>query len=174
MVWSRLREARGPVSSTTRPASIESCTEATIASGTRRSRNSITSGKLCPVSTCMTANGSGAGRERLLGQRQQQDRVLPAGEQQHGLLQLGRHLADDVDRLRLELLEMRRERYTAHSPSPRITWNGTLRCQSMKCSIVSRPNSTGSARSRTSSSNAFVPTRSANALNASPSVRWAS
>ena len=126
VVCSRLREARGPVSSTTRPVSIDSCTEATIASGTRRSRNSITSGKLCPVSTCMTGNGSGAGRERLLGQRQQQDRVLAAGEQQHRLLQLGRHLADDVDGLRLELLEVGAQRYTAHSPSPRMTWNGTF------------------------------------------------
>src|SRR5258708_2904134 len=44
---------------------------------------------------------------------------------------------------------------TAHSPSPRITWNGTLRFQSMNWFIVSRPNSTGIARSRTSSSKAF-------------------
>ena len=50
---------------------------------------------------------------------------------------------------------------TAHSPSPRMTWNGTFRFQSMKWFIVSSPNSTGIARSRTLSSNAFVPTRSA-------------
>ena len=46
---------------------------------------------------------------------------------------------------------------TAHSPSPRWTTKGTLRSQSMKCSIVSRPNSTGRARSRTASSKASVP-----------------
>ena len=44
-------------------------------------------------------------------------------------------------------------------PRPRCTTKGTLRSQSMKCSIVSRPNSTGSASSRTSSSKALVPTR---------------
>jgi hypothetical protein len=49
---------------------------------------------------------------------------------------------------------------TAHSPSPRMTWKGTLRFQSMKWFIVSMPNSTGIARSRTLSSNAFSPTAS--------------
>ena len=63
---------------------------------------------------------------------------------------------------------------TAHSPSPLWTTKGSLRSQSMKCSIVSRPNSTGRARSRTSSSKVAVPTRSAKALNSSPSVRSAS
>ena len=48
--------------------------------------------------------------ERLLGQPQQHDRVLAAAEQQHRPLELGRHLADDVDRLRLEHLEMRGDR----------------------------------------------------------------
>ena len=47
-----------------------------------------------------------AGPERLLGEAQQDDRVLAAGEQQHRALQLGRHLADDVDRLRLETVEL--------------------------------------------------------------------
>jgi hypothetical protein len=45
--------------------------------------------------------------ERLLRQPQHDDRVLAAAEQQHRPLQLGDHLADDVDRLRLEGLEMR-------------------------------------------------------------------
>ena len=40
--------------------------------------------------------------ERLLGQAQQHDRVLAAAEQQHGPLELGGDLADDVDRLGLE------------------------------------------------------------------------
>ena len=50
---------------------------------------------------------------------------------------------------------------TAHSPSPRCTTNGTLRFQSMNWFMVSSPNSTGMARSRTASSKALVPTRSA-------------
>src|SRR3954469_23289551 len=40
--------------------------------------------------------------ERLRGQAQQDDRVLAAAEQQHGLGQLGRDLAHDVDRLGFE------------------------------------------------------------------------
>src|SRR3954464_6867711 len=64
-VCSRLRDARGPVSSTARPASIGPCTGATMrsrpGSATARSRNSITSGKLCPVSTCITGNGTRPG-----------------------------------------------------------------------------------------------------------------
>ena len=44
--------------------------------------------------------------ERLLGESQQHDRVLAAGEQQHGTLELGGDLAHDVDRLGLEGVEM--------------------------------------------------------------------
>ena len=44
--------------------------------------------------------------ERLLGQPQQHDRVLAAGEQEHRTLELGRHLAHDVDGLGLQLLEL--------------------------------------------------------------------
>ena len=110
VVCSRLRLAQRPVSSTTRPASIESCTDATTSrtpsSATRRSRKSITSAKLCPVSTCMTGNGIFAGAERPLGQREHDDRVLAAGEQQHRPLELGRHLAHDVDGLGLEHVEL--------------------------------------------------------------------
>jgi hypothetical protein len=62
VVCSRLRLAKRPFSSTTRPASIESWTEATIsrvpACAARRSRNSSTSAKLWPVSMCMTGNGT--------------------------------------------------------------------------------------------------------------------
>ena len=47
-----------------------------------------------------------AGPERLLRQAQQHDRVLAAGEQQHGPLELGRDLAHDVDRLGLERVEV--------------------------------------------------------------------
>src|SRR5882757_6120551 len=51
------------------PWSISSWTEATSSrspySSTTLSRNSITSGKLCPVSTCMIGNGTGAGANAL-------------------------------------------------------------------------------------------------------------
>ena len=48
-----------------------------------------------------------AGAERLLRQPQQHDRVLAAGEQQHGPLELGGDLAHDVDRLGLERAQLR-------------------------------------------------------------------
>ena len=80
-VCSRLRDARGPVSSTTRPVSIDSCTLATISrspsSATRRSRNSITSGKLCPVSTCISGNGNAAGRNAFSARRSSTIESLP-------------------------------------------------------------------------------------------------
>ncbi len=44
--------------------------------------------------------------EGLLGQAQQHDRVLAAGEQQHRPFELGGDLAHDEDRLRLERVEM--------------------------------------------------------------------
>jgi hypothetical protein len=42
------------------------------------------------------------GRKRLLGQPQQHDRVLAPAEQQDGALELGHHLAHDVDGLGLQ------------------------------------------------------------------------
>ncbi len=45
--------------------------------------------------------------ERLLGEAQQHDRVLAAREQQHGPLELGGDLAHHVDRLGLELTQLR-------------------------------------------------------------------
>ena len=47
-----------------------------------------------------------AGPERLLGEPEQDDRVLAAGEEEHGPLELGGELAHDVDGLRLELVEV--------------------------------------------------------------------
>ena len=118
VVCSWLRDARGPVCSTTRPLSIDSCTLATTmrspSSSTRRSRYSITSGKLWPVSTCITGNGNFAGTERLLREPQHHDRVLAAGEEQHGPLTLGGDLAHDVDRLGLELVEVRQHSSPGH------------------------------------------------------------
>ena len=43
----------------------------------RRSRNSITSGKLWPVSTCMTGNGKGAGRKAFSARRSSTIESLP-------------------------------------------------------------------------------------------------
>ena len=67
VVCSRLRLARGPVSSATRPLAIDSSTEATTSRAplrsTASSRNWMTSGKLCPVSMCMTGKGSRAGKK---------------------------------------------------------------------------------------------------------------
>src|SRR3954447_6319950 len=54
--------------------------------------------------------------ERLLGKTEQHDRVLAAGEEQHRPLELGRDLAEDVDRLCLEVVEMRqRSRGRTHT-----------------------------------------------------------
>ena len=110
-VCCRLRDAPGP-GSATRPLSMDSCTEPTISlwpcSSSRRSRNSMTSSKLWPVSTCSTGNGSGDGPKSLLRQPKQHDRVLARREQQHRPLQLGDDLADDVHRLRLPAAAVRR------------------------------------------------------------------
>ena len=66
----------------------------------------MTSSKFWPVSTCITGNGTGAGPERLARQVQHDDRVLAAGEQQPGLLDRRRDLAEDVHGLGLELVEV--------------------------------------------------------------------
>src|SRR4051795_12795124 len=80
-VCSRLRDGSCPGSSWTRPLSIDSCTEATMSrspsSATRRSRNASTSGKLCPVSTCMIGNGNGAGRNAFSASRSSTIESLP-------------------------------------------------------------------------------------------------
>ena len=162
VVWSWLREARGPVCSTTRPRSIESWTLATTSrspsSATRRSRYSITSGKLCPVSTCITGNGKLAGPERLLREPEQHDRVLAAREEQHRPLALGGDLAHDVDRLGLELVEMgkgardRRARsYRDPSGSSRPSSASLARTAAADSSGV-RPSVSSRARGRAGSS----------------------
>src|SRR5262249_26817402 len=45
--------------------------------------------------------------EGLLREAEEDDRVLAAGEEQHRPLELGGELAEDVDRLGLELVEVR-------------------------------------------------------------------
>src|SRR5450756_1289674 len=66
-VCSGFRDAPGR--STTRPASMESCTAATTSRSpsraTKASRKASTSGKLWPVSTCSSGNGTGAGQNAL-------------------------------------------------------------------------------------------------------------
>ena len=64
---------------------------------TRRSRYSITSGKLWPVSTCISGNGNGAGLKAFSARRKQHDRILATAEQQHRALKFSRHLAHHVD-----------------------------------------------------------------------------
>jgi hypothetical protein len=50
--------------------------------------------------------GDAGRRERLAGQLQHHDRVLAAGEEQHRALELRGHLADDVDGLGLQRLQL--------------------------------------------------------------------
>ena len=58
-------------------------------------------GKLWPVSTCSSGNGTRPARTPSR-QVQHHERVLAAGEQQRRSLELGGHLADDVDRFGFE------------------------------------------------------------------------
>src|SRR3954447_6745915 len=60
-----------------------------------------------------------AGPEGFLREAQQHDRVLAAAEEQHRLRELRADLAEDVDRLRLELVEVgERARGDAHARTP--------------------------------------------------------
>ena len=100
-----------PARSASRPSSIQSCTVRDLAAAgraaaTSASRKASTSGKLWPVSTCSSGNGTGAGAERLGRQVQHHDGVLAAGEQHHRPLELAGDLAEDVDRLGLEHVEL--------------------------------------------------------------------
>ena len=63
--------------------------------------------------------GHAPGEERLRREVQHDDGVLAAGEQQHGALELGDDLADDVDRLGLEQVERRARRRSAVDASGR-------------------------------------------------------
>ena len=51
--------------------------------------------------------GQGCRPERLMGQVQHDDGVLAPREEEHGALELGRHLAEDVDGLGLERAQVR-------------------------------------------------------------------
>ncbi len=75
-------------------------------SATRRSRYSIASEKLCPVSSMQEREREPRRPEGLLGQAQEDDRVLAAPKRRAGPLTLRGDLADDVDGLVLQGLEM--------------------------------------------------------------------
>ncbi len=101
--------ARGARARSARPRArcrIESSTEATISrspsSATRRSRNSIASGKLCPVSTCISGNGNGAGRNAFSASRSSTIESLPPLNSSTGRSNSAADLAHHVDRLGLE------------------------------------------------------------------------
>ena len=70
------------------------------------SRNAYMSRNFHVVSTCISGNGGVRRRERLLGQAQHHRAVLADRVEHHRVLELGDHLAHDVDALGLELLEM--------------------------------------------------------------------
>src|SRR5262249_57970843 len=72
--------------------------------------------------------GELAGAERLLGEPQEDDRVLAPGEEQHRPLALSGDLAHDVHRLRLELVEVRERelrRGRAHAPTSSVSSCGS-------------------------------------------------
>ena len=106
MVCRRLRDARGPFSSVTRPRSIESCTFATISALAQLGDALVAIherlGKVVAGVDVDERERKPRRPKRLLGEPQQDDRVLAAGEQQARALTLGRELAQDVDGLVLE------------------------------------------------------------------------
>ena len=111
VVWSRLRLARGPVSSTTRPASMSSCTLADDQADAEALDGGVAElDHLVEVVAGVDVHDRERqpGRpERLGGQVQHHDRVLAAGEEQHRALELGGDLTEDVDALRLEGAQVR-------------------------------------------------------------------
>ena len=66
----------------------------------------MVSGKLCPVSMCRSGNGIGAGQKAFRARCTMTMRVLAAGEQENGPLELRGRLPHDEDRLALQLVEM--------------------------------------------------------------------
>ena len=85
----RLRLGFGPVSSLARPASISACTLPIINSAptslAKRSRNTIVSPKLCPVSTCTSGNGSLDGQKAFCAKRTITMESLPPENNNAGL-----------------------------------------------------------------------------------------
>ncbi len=107
----RLRLARGPGSSTTRPLSIDSCTLATTRPGTDSLHELVAIlddlGEVVTGVDVHHRERQPSRRERQHGEVQQHRRVLATAEQQHRVLALGRDLADDGDGLVGQRLEVR-------------------------------------------------------------------
>src|SRR3954469_4538610 len=105
------------------------------------------------------------GAERLLGQAQQDDRVLAAAEEQDRPRQLGRHLAHDVDRLGFEDVQMG-QLVRAHAAT------GAFRNWSRCTSQHSPPTASGmpTISHAESSTPAFVMTPSAEPRSTQPSA----
>ena len=110
-VCRRLRVAPGDVSSTVRPASMSSCTRATSRRTPARGDVAVPElehlGEVAAGVDVHDREGHRGRPEGLLGQVQHDDGVLAAREEQHGALELRRHLTEDVDRLGLERAEVR-------------------------------------------------------------------
>ena len=110
VVCRRLRDARGPVSSATRPRVdrlLHGGDDQPLAElGDAAVAKLDDLGEVVARVDVHEREREAAGAKRLLGQAQQHDRVLAAAEQQHRLRQLGGDLAHDVDRLGLELLQV--------------------------------------------------------------------
>jgi hypothetical protein len=85
-------------------------------------------GEVEPGVDLQDGEGDLRGVEGLLGQPHHHDRVLAAGEHQHRLLELGRDLAEDVDRLRLELVELAQAVVRMHGHGVRNSISRQKRC----------------------------------------------
>ena len=101
---------RDGIVSTTRPASMSSCTLATI-SRTPASCDELVAGlqhlvEVVPGVDMHHRERQAARPERLERQMQHDDGVLAAGEQQHRPLELRGHLPNDVDGLGLQRAQM--------------------------------------------------------------------
>ena len=94
----------------TRPASMESCTVRTSSSQPEPLRQPVAEldglREVVPRVDVQQREGKSARPERLARQVHHHDRVLAAGEEQHGALELRRDLAHHVDGLALELGEV--------------------------------------------------------------------
>ena len=109
-VWSRLRDGSGPASSVD-PAGVDRLLHrghhqvgAQLGHGAVAELEHL--GEVVAGVDVHDRERDPPGPEGLLGQPEHDHRVLAAREQQHRPLELGRHLADDVDRLRLDVLEL--------------------------------------------------------------------
>ena len=102
----------------------------------RASRNSSTSGKLWPVSTCITGNGSRAGQNAFSASRSITIESLPPENSSTGPLELRRDLADDVDRLGLERPQVRefvrRRHAVLRVEEPNAKWLRRARARSQR------------------------------------------